>query len=228
MSKYNFPPNQIYNVDETGISTVQDPGTIVATKGKKRVGSVTSWERGKTGYIPPMFIFPRKRMSPLLSRNRPPWAEYRCSHNGWSNEDLFFEWVTRFITYSKCRKENPALIILDNHTSHITLKTYNMSKENGICMLSIPPHASHRMQPLDVTLYSPLKVTCRRECDLYMKSKTLLKITPYDLVELFHKATMAVGISGFVTTGIYPMNPNRLINEDFLASDTFKMTNDME
>lgn len=47
MSKEKFPPDCIYNMDETGVTTVQDPGKIVAEKGKKRVGSVTSWERGK-------------------------------------------------------------------------------------------------------------------------------------------------------------------------------------
>ena len=74
-SKTEYTPDRIYNTDETGITTVQDPGTIVATKGKKRVGSVTSWERGKLvtvmcamsaagNFIPPMFIYPRKRTSP--------------------------------------------------------------------------------------------------------------------------------------------------------------------
>jgi hypothetical protein len=66
--KYKFPPTHIFNTDETGISTVQDPGLIEAPKGQKRVGSITSWERGKNvtvictvsangNFIPPMFIF---------------------------------------------------------------------------------------------------------------------------------------------------------------------------
>lgn len=47
MSKYNFSPSKIYNADETGITTVQDPGKILAIKGQKRVGVVTSGERGR-------------------------------------------------------------------------------------------------------------------------------------------------------------------------------------
>lgn len=36
MDKYKFTPNNIYNCDETGISTVQDPGKILAPKGMKK------------------------------------------------------------------------------------------------------------------------------------------------------------------------------------------------
>lgn len=43
----NFVPKNIFNCDETGITTVQFPEKILATKGQRRVGSITSWERGK-------------------------------------------------------------------------------------------------------------------------------------------------------------------------------------
>lgn len=47
MEKHKFTALKIYNVDDTGISTVQNPGKIIAEKGQKRVRSVTSYERGK-------------------------------------------------------------------------------------------------------------------------------------------------------------------------------------
>lgn len=68
VEKYKFPQHRIFNADETGISTVQHPGRIFAQKGEKRVGFVTSGEKGRTTtvmccfsssgiYVPPMFIF---------------------------------------------------------------------------------------------------------------------------------------------------------------------------
>lgn len=46
MEKYRFSPNNIYNVDETGILTVPNkPSKVVALRGKKQVGSLTSAER---------------------------------------------------------------------------------------------------------------------------------------------------------------------------------------
>jgi hypothetical protein len=44
MMKYQFTPDKTYNVDETGISTVQKPGRILAEKGEKRVGTAVCWE----------------------------------------------------------------------------------------------------------------------------------------------------------------------------------------
>lgn len=71
--KYKFQPSRIYNVDETGISTVpKKTPKVVTTRGKKIVSKVVSAERGITitaiccmsaigHYIPPTFIYPRKR-----------------------------------------------------------------------------------------------------------------------------------------------------------------------
>jgi len=66
IEKYKFPPNWIYNVDESGLSTVQKPGRILARKGQKQVSKLTSTERGQNttvvcstsasgSYVPPAF-----------------------------------------------------------------------------------------------------------------------------------------------------------------------------
>ncbi|KAF2897536.1 hypothetical protein ILUMI_08639 [Ignelater luminosus] len=46
MDKYHFTASQIWNADETGVSTVLKPNKIVAAKGKRNVGAMTSGERG--------------------------------------------------------------------------------------------------------------------------------------------------------------------------------------
>ena len=48
LDEYKFTANQIYNVDETGLSTVHKPSKIIAQKGKHQVGALTSGERGLT------------------------------------------------------------------------------------------------------------------------------------------------------------------------------------
>lgn len=78
MNKYQLKPERIYNVDETGVSSVPKTyGNIIAEKGKKQVGILTSAERGKNvtaelcvsasgEFLPPLFIFPRQRMKASL------------------------------------------------------------------------------------------------------------------------------------------------------------------
>ncbi|KAJ8936823.1 hypothetical protein NQ318_015290 [Aromia moschata] len=41
-----YRASSIWNVDETGVSTVTKPSKIVAAKGKRNIGSITSGERG--------------------------------------------------------------------------------------------------------------------------------------------------------------------------------------
>lgn len=235
MTKYHFPPSHIYNVDETGITTVQETEKIIAPRGQKRIGAVTSWERGKNvtaicamsasgTYIPPLFIFPRQRHSPQLEKDGPPGAVYTCSHNGWTNESIYIKWLRHFIEYSKPTAEQPVLLIMDNHNSHCTLEAWEVAKANHVVMLSIPPHSSHRLQPLDVTFFGPFKRAYNKECDMFMKSRNMVKITPYDIAGLFNKAYVRVasldkGISGFKATGIFPMNPAVFSEDDFVAVD---------
>ena len=72
LNKYKFKLYKIYSVCETGVTTVQRPDCIVASKEVKYVGAVTSTERGElatvavavsaTGtLIPPDFVVPRMR-----------------------------------------------------------------------------------------------------------------------------------------------------------------------
>ena len=42
MTSRHFTPDRIFNVDETGITTVQKPGKVLAERGQKQVGVVTS------------------------------------------------------------------------------------------------------------------------------------------------------------------------------------------
>ncbi|KAK9872734.1 hypothetical protein WA026_019515 [Henosepilachna vigintioctopunctata] len=59
---------------------------------------------------------------------------------------------------------------------------------------------------------------------MFMKSRNMVKITPYDIAGLFNKAYARVasldkGISGFKATGIYPINPAIFSEDDFVAVD---------
>ncbi|XP_063217110.1 uncharacterized protein LOC134527951 [Bacillus rossius redtenbacheri] len=231
MTKHRFQGSRIFNMDETGISVVQTPNKILAPKGQKQIGSLTILERGKNitvcmamsasgSYIPPMFVFPRVRMSPTLKKGGPEGAIYDCSKNGWINEDLFIKWLEHFEAHAKPTKEDPVLLITDNHNSHKTLNAFNFCRDHGIVMITIPPHTSHRLQPLDLTFFGPLKNAYNRECDLFIKGNAFKRIREDDVAMLFNKAFMRVatiekGVSGFSAAGIYPMNLDKFSKDDF-------------
>lgn len=70
--KHKFEDGQIYNTDETALTTVHKPPKVVAQNNSRQVRISTSAERGtlvtlvgcinaQGGYIPPFLIFPPPR-----------------------------------------------------------------------------------------------------------------------------------------------------------------------
>ncbi|XP_018317158.1 uncharacterized protein [Mycetomoellerius zeteki] len=154
LDKYKFTASKIWNIDETDVSTVSKPSKIVAAKGKRNIGSITSTERGTNvtviaavsasgNTIPPMFIFPRKKYRDYFVSNGSPDSIGMGNASGWATNDEFLAFMKHFIKHVKPSVEDPLLILLDNHSSHLAIETINLAKNNGIIMLSFPPHCSH-------------------------------------------------------------------------------------
>ncbi|KAI4462372.1 hypothetical protein MML48_4g00012703 [Holotrichia oblita] len=162
-------------------------------------------------YIPPIFIFKRNGMKEGLDRNDPVGAIYRCSKSGWIPEELFLEWLKHFKKNVNSSKDRPVLLVLDNHSTHSSLASYNSCRESGIHLVSFPPHTSHRFQPLDITFFGPVKSAYYQECNKYMRHKKYEKINTTDIAELVKNAfnrTAGIekAVNGFQTTGIFPFN----------------------
>lgn len=172
-------------------------------------------------FIPPMFVYPGARMSAGLRRGGPPGSVYKMSKSGWINEDLFVEWLVHFVQHTNSSPDNRTLLLLDNHTSHTSLAAYEFCKENGITVLSFPPHTSHRLQPLDVSFFGPLKRAYNSECALFMRNNPYEKIEREDIPKIFKSAYEKVAgvgkaVSGFEKTGIFPLNPD--VFSDFIPA----------
>ncbi|CAH2108284.1 unnamed protein product [Euphydryas editha] len=244
--KHKFQPSRIYNVDETGISTVpKKTPKVITTIGKKVVSKVVSAERGITvtaiccmsatgHYIPPALIYPRKRPRDDLLDGGPSQSICMVSDSGFVNSELFVNWLHHFKYFVHPTLEDPVLLLLDNHSSHISLEVINYARDNNIVILTLPPHGSHKLQPLDRCLYSPLKVKYSIECDKFMAQHPGRGITQYQVAHLFNEAykkvaTVGNAVSGFKVTGIYPYDDDLFDEADFAPSFvTDQMHQDVE
>ena len=110
MRKYEG--HQIYNADETGVSTVQNPRSVIARRGNRKVGQMTSDARGAlvtvlccvnaTGNsIPPMLIFPRKRYNLQFLRGAPSDSLGAVSLSGWINDMLWLDFLKHFAKHTR-------------------------------------------------------------------------------------------------------------------------------
>ena len=103
-----------------------------------------------------MFVFPRVKLRDHMVKGAPPDSIGVANPSGWMSAACFTEFIKHFIKHTKCSKDRPAILILDNHDSYISIETIDLSKENGVTLLAFPPHCSHKLQLLNRWLYGPL------------------------------------------------------------------------
>lgn len=128
-----------------------------------------------------------------------------------------------FAKHAKPTPENPVLLLLDNHESHISVEVLDFCKEVGIVLMTFPPHCSHKLQPLDLTVYGPLKNYYNKALTDWMVNNPGKTVTIYDIPKL---AAIAIPLAfkpqniqkGFEKPGIWPLNSNIFSDEDFLCS----------
>ena len=220
LEKYKFECQDIYNCDETGVTTVQKPNRIVARKGSKQVGAITSAERGvlitmclavsaSGNVVPPQFVFPRVNFKKHFIKHGPPGCIGTAHPSGWMTEENFMVFIKHFVKVVRCTKENPVLLLLDNHDSHTSIHVIDYCRDNGVVLLSFPPHCSHKLQPLDRSVYGLFKKYYNAACGAFLKTNRGLPMTMLDIPDIAKQAlplatTPANIQKGFQVAGIFP------------------------
>ena len=234
MDRYKFEAKDIWNIDETGVTTVQKPRKVVGPTGAKQVGSLVSSERGQLVIlcaaisadgrsVPPFFVFPRVKFSDHFLRGAPTGSKGSAHKSGWMTEENFPKFLEHFKHHVKPSKESPVLVVLDNHDSHLAIKGLDFAKENGIILLSFPPHCSHKMQPLDISFFGPLKKRISQAQQIWLRCHPGQSMTIYDTPGIVGEAwkdtvTVRNTTAGFEKPGIFPFNKDAFTDTDFVPS----------
>ena len=65
------------------------------------------------------------------------------------------------------------------------MKVIDLARVNGVVLLCIPPHCSHKMQPLDVSFTKSLSIYYDQELEKWLRNHPGRVVTIFQVAELF-------------------------------------------
>lgn len=232
IDKYGIVDEDIYNFDETGFTMGQISSEMVVTSSERRNRPRTiqqgnrEWVtviQGVSSYgyaVPPYIIVAGKNHLSSWYENSPlpyDWV-IAVTQNGWTTNERGLDWIQHFDQHTKVRtKGTYRLLVLDGHESHHSTDFELWCKQNNIITLCMPPHSSHKLQPLDVGCFRALKRSYGAEIEKLMRA-SITHVSKEDFFPAFCTAfrtaiTESNIRGGFRGSGLVPYDPEYVISQ---------------
>ncbi|KIJ35150.1 hypothetical protein M422DRAFT_139398, partial [Sphaerobolus stellatus SS14] len=236
---YQIPRRNIYNMDEKGIQL---------GGGRKNSNTLYFFDKGdKSRYIlksdslvlvtvietacadgtmlPPGFILP--------SGTPVAWWEWNGvgivteTDNGWTCDAIGSQWFHKvFIPSAKAHSDptKAIVLVLDGHGSHNTTEMVSYAFQYNIILITLPPHTTHRLQPLDVGIFGPLQRSWVKHCEnmgIRRQEITRETVIPEYMKVRAKSITEASVHNAFKKSGLWPVDRNVFTDGDFAPSLQF-------
>jgi hypothetical protein len=243
ISQYEVLPKNSYNMDEKGflIGVLQKlkrvfnreyfaSGKLLGAgqDGNREWVTILACICMDGTYLPPSVIY-----QALSGNIQDTWLQdfkpdehtvhFSSSPSGWTSQEHGFEWLTGiFDRYTKQKARNGRdyrLLIVDGHSSHLNMKFLDWCDRHKILVCILPPHSTHRLQPLDVSLFAPLSTYYSQEVAGWVADTqgltTMSKRSFFGLFwPAFTKAFVEENVmSGWAKTGLWPHDPSRVFSQ---------------
>ncbi|RPA71224.1 CENP-B protein, partial [Ascobolus immersus RN42] len=235
INTFNIPPENIWNFDEKGFiiglcgryivytrTTRKNPGRLTSTGNcQSTTDDETISAAGK--FLPPYIVnkgvihnaakfrYISKDVLAGASFANAPEGVMVCTLSIDYLRDHFDKHSRPFMS-ANC---NDRLLIWDSHLSHVSLDVRRYGVARKIHLLTFPGHQTHKLQPLDVGIFSPLANAYKIALDRWGKANRDMAMSQADFFVLLHQAR---GIalteknirSSFETTGMYEYIENMM------------------
>jgi len=217
-----IPAAAIFNYDETNMR--DDPGSkkCLFKKGTKYPEKVQN--TSKQAYsvmfcgsaagvmVPPMVVYKAQNTYHAWTDRGPKGAKYSTSQSGWFDSFQFSKWFFELMLPILKRIPGKKVLVGDNLASHINADVIKACRENQIEFVCLPPNSTDKLQPLDVTVFSPLKNFWRAALAAYKaKHPTICGISKTEFPSLLKQVLDQADLGrllpvGFEKCGLLPVS----------------------
>jgi hypothetical protein len=228
-----IPPENIWNYDETNL--LDDPGKkkCVVRRGLKypervmhasKVGfSVMFCGNASGDMLPPYTVYKSQHLYDRWINGGPKGARYNRSKSGWFDSTTFTDWFMKTALPRLRRQTGVKALIGDNLSTHLNEVVIKECEKNQIKFICLPPKSTHITQPLDAAYFHPLKVVWRKCLQEWKRSRggpqgNVLQKAAFPPMLKTAVVSLQAGnggenlISGFMKTGICPLNRQKVLN----------------
>lgn len=230
VKRVGYTPSQIWNYDETKIlSEVYNASKVLAATGSKNAPVIATNQNkhitalalisaaGKC--LPPTFICEQSIPADAL-RDLPKWNGNSPmivrSEKGYITAEIFTQYFNRIL--AMLPKKRPLLLLVDGHSSHFTVEILDKAKAEHINIYCFPSHLTHILQPLDVSVFGPLKRSHTAELEKWTQENPKSKVTLNTVLKCACKAwqtvfTSKLIIKSFRESGVHPCHENTILSK---------------
>ena len=178
----------------------------------------------------PMIIYPKAFPGGAYTFRGPDDAVYAKSESGWVDSELFYAWMQKIFLVHAVH-QRPVFLLVDGHSSHMILDLIDLARENNIILFCLPPHTTHLLQPLDVSVFKSLKDHFYRSLRAFCFVKRNVVVSKKEFAsvvkEPFEKAFSISNVkAGFKKCGIYPFDPNVIDQSKLKPSEMYSPINE--
>ena len=218
------------NYDETNLSDdagkkkclfrrgVKYPERIM--KSRKSSTSVMFSATANGELLPTYVVYKALHLMNMWTEGGPAKVRYNRTKYGWFDYVTFEDWFFAVVVPWAKKLDGKKVIIGDNLSSHISPQVVKTYERENIVFVCLPPNSTHLYQPLDVAVYSSLKVHYRASLSKWKigpgKNKPTLPkdLFPNQLRMLLESMADCMStniLRGFRKCGICPLDRNQVL-----------------
>lgn len=238
-------PSLIWNADETSSESTRKYKVLMGNNIDTPISSSSKYSNRITTVlsinalgekIDPFVIVPNLTQLPNeLSEFNFTIASQK---NGWMTKKLWSAFCVMFVHKIQLKRmemstedsKKFALLIVDNHISRLNSYAIEYLIRHKIHLLTLPPHSTHVLQPIDVSVTASFKSNLNK-AKISVQNTPKLATLPTQAAKIRYSLLLSIQKSwnmitsetikaGFEKTGIYPFNPFKGIQNKFTNPST--------
>jgi hypothetical protein len=171
------------------------------------------------GHIPPLVIIKGVIIMKKWFAEIPPKLNnllVGTLESGYSNDTLFFQWLQHWEFFSHSDNEY-RMLLMDGFESHLTYSALKFCEQHKIIVFLLPPHTSHFLQPLDVSVFQQWKHHHSRILDQNIRQSVgpLDKNSFFACLNEIREKTLTERVikAGFRKCGYFPFRPRVVLEQ---------------